>query len=152
LPAFPSKAGIQPATTPDEIMSTQNNTKIVQDAYAAFGRGDIPALLALLADNIDWHAVVGVGPNVPTGGRRTGKGQVQQFFSQLAESVTLTQFEPREFIAERDKVVVLGHYAGVAKKTGRSYQSDWVMVFTIANGKVVHFREYADVLGITAAF
>ena len=133
-------------------MSTQNNTKIVQDAYAAFGRGDVPAILGVVADNVDWHAVVGVGPNVPTGGRRTGRAQVQEFFRQLGESVTFTRFEPREFVAERDKVVALGHYEGVAKKTGRTYKSDWVMVFTIADGKVVQFREYADVVAITAAY
>ena len=68
------------------------------------------------------------------------------------ESVEFKRFEPREFIAERDKVVVLGSYEGVAKKTGRAFKSDWVMVYTIADGKVAHFREYADVVAITAAF
>ena len=105
-----------------------------------------------MADNVDWHAVIGVGPNVPTGGRRTGRAQVQEFFRQLGESVTFTRFEPREFVAERDKVVALGHYEGVAKKTGRTFKSDWVMVFTIADGKVVQLREYADVVAITAAY
>ena len=133
-------------------MSTQNNTKLVQDAYAAFGRGDIPTILGMVADNVDWHAIVGAGPNVPTSGRRTGRAQVQKFFEQLGENTTFTRFEPREFVAERDKVVALGSYEGVAKKTGRTYKSDWVMVFTIANGKVVQFREYADVVAITAAF
>ena len=133
-------------------MSTHDNTKIIQTAYAAFGRGDIPALLNQLSDKVDWQAVVGVGPNVPTGGRRVGHAQVKQFFSQLVESVEFKRFEPREFIAERDKVVVLGSYEGVAKKTGRAFKSDWVMVYTIADGKVAHFREYADVVAITAAF
>jgi ketosteroid isomerase-like protein len=133
-------------------MSTQQNTKIVQEAYAAFGRGDIQAVLGSLADNVDWHAIIGAGPQVPTGGRRMGRAQVEQFFGQLAESVDFKQFEPREFIAERNKVVALGYYDGVAKKTGRPFKSDWVMVFTVANGKIAQFREYADVVNITAAF
>ena len=46
-------------------MSAPTNTQIVQQAYAAFGRGDIPALLSLLAEDVDWHPVYGAGPNVP---------------------------------------------------------------------------------------
>ncbi len=133
-------------------MSAQNNTKTIQEMYAAFGRGDIQTLLDNVTDNVDWQAVVGVGPDVPTGGRRNGRAQVQQFFSQLNESTEFKRFEPREFVAERDKVVALGFYEAVVKKTGRSFKSDWVMVFTLANGKVAHFREYADAVGITAAF
>ena len=133
-------------------MSTQQNTKIVQEAFAAFGRGDIQAVLGTLADNVDWHAIIGAGPQVPTSGRRMGRPEVQKFFGQLAESVDFKQFEPREFIAERNKVVALGYYDGFAKTTGRPFKSDWAMVFTVANGKIAQFREYADVVNITAAF
>ncbi len=115
-------------------MNAQENTKIVRDAYAAFGRGDVAALLGLMADDVDWHAVVGVGPNVPTGGPRRGRGEVGKFFKQVAESIDFKQFEPREFVAERDKVVALGFYHGVARPTGRAFKSDWVMVFTIRAG------------------
>ena len=33
-------------------MSTQDNVKIVQGIYAAFGQGDIPAILNVLADDV----------------------------------------------------------------------------------------------------
>ena len=116
-------------------MSAQENTKLVQDAYAAFGRGDVPALLAMMTDDVDWHAAVGVGPNVPSGGPRHGRDEVGKFFKQVADSIDFKQFEPREFVAERDKVVALGFYHGVARPTGRAFKSDWVMVFTHARGK-----------------
>jgi ketosteroid isomerase-like protein len=127
-------------------MSEHENTKAVQEAYAAFGRGDVKDILSRLSDDIDWEGVVGAGPNVPTRGHRRGHAQVEQFFKQLAESVDFKQFEPREFVAQGDKVVALGHYEGVAKKTGRAF-----MVFTVRGGKVSRFREYADVVAITAA-
>jgi hypothetical protein len=133
-------------------MSEQTNTKIVQDVYAAFGRADIPALLNSLSADIDWQAIVGAGPKVPTAGPRKGQAAVAQFFKDLAGSILFSTFDPREFVAQGDKVVALGHYAGKANKTGRTFASDWVMVFTIKNGKIVHFREYADVVAITAAF
>jgi ketosteroid isomerase-like protein len=133
-------------------MSEHENTKAVQEAYAAFGRGDVKGILSRLSDDIDWEGVVGAGPNVPTRGHRRGHAQVEQFFKQLAEAADFKQFEPREFVAQGDKVVALGHYEAVAKKTGRAFKSDFVMVFTFRGGKVSRFREYADVVAITAAF
>jgi len=133
-------------------MSAQENTKVVQEAYAAFGRGDVQTLLGKMADNVDWHAVVGVGPNVPTGGARRGREQVGKFFAQVAETIDFKQFEPQEFIADADKVVALGHYHGIAKATGRSFDLDFVHVFTLSNGKIVKFREYTDAAAINSAF
>jgi ketosteroid isomerase-like protein len=133
-------------------MTTTANTKVVQEAYAAFGRGDVPALLDMMSDDIDWQAIVGASSKVPSSGRRVGHQEVTKFFSDLAGAVDFERFEPTEFIAERDKVVVLGHYSGTAKGTGRRFASEWVMIFTVRNGKVVHFREFADVAAINAAY
>ncbi len=133
-------------------MSAQDNTRIVQEAYAAFGRGDVQAVIDRLSDDVDWHAIIGASDTVPTSGRRVGKPAVAKFFSDLGGGVDFQQFEPREFIAEGDKVVTLGHYAGTSKTTQRPFSSDWVMVFTVRNGKVVQFREFADVAAINAAF
>ncbi len=133
-------------------MSAQENTKLVQDAYAAFGRRDMKALLGTMSEDIDWHGVIGVGPNVPMAGRRNGHAQVAKFFEAVDANIEFARFEPREFISERDKVVCLGFYSGKAKKTGRSFESEFVMVFTVRNGKVSAFREYMDAGAITAAF
>jgi ketosteroid isomerase-like protein len=133
-------------------MSAHENTKIVQEAYAAFGRGDVKSILDGLSDDVDWHAIVGASDKVPTSGRRVGKPAVTKFFTDLGGAVDFQQFEPREFIAEGDKVVTLGRYTGTSKTTQRQFSSDWVMVFTVRNGKIVHFREFADVAAINAAF
>ena len=67
-------------------------------------------------------------------------------------SIQFQSFEPREFIAQGDKVAVLGHYVGRAKPTGRSFETDWVMIFTLRNGLVTRFIEFADSAGINEAF
>lgn len=131
-------------------MNETNNTKIVQDAYTAFGRGDIPALIAILDPAVEWTAVV--GSRTPTSGTRHGRDGVVEFFQQLAASTEFDRFAPKEFIAQGDKVVVLGHYTGRSKATGRSMASDWVMVFTLRNGLVTQFMEFADSAGINATF
>ena len=54
-------------------MQDEQNTKVVQDAYAAFGRGDVQGILDKLDDRIVWRGVYGAGPHVPTAGERRGK-------------------------------------------------------------------------------
>ena len=133
-------------------MEEAQNTKVVQDAYAAFGRGDIPALLGYMTDDIHWQPVIGTAKHVPFSGERKGKASVAEFFKRVAESEDFQQFEPREFVAQGDKVVAIGHYRAVTKATGKSFESDFVMVFTLRDGKVATFREFTDSAGINAAF
>jgi uncharacterized protein len=132
-------------------MQEAQNTKIVKDAYAAFGRGDIPALLGSFADDINWVGVYGTGPHVPTSGERHGKTAVAEFFKQVAANMNFSRFEPREFIATGDKVVALGHYTA-STPTKKTFDSDFAMVFTLYNGKVTHFQEFCNSAAINAAF
>ena len=133
-------------------MSEAQNTKVVQDAYAAFGRGDIPTLLGYLTDDIHWQPVIGTAKHVPFSGERKGKAAVAEFFKQVSENEEFQLFEPREFVAQGDRVVAIGHYRAVTKSTGRTFDSPFVMVFTLRDGKVATFREFTDSAAINAAF
>ena len=133
-------------------MREAENTKVVQDAYAAFGRGDITTLLGYMTDDIHWQPVIGTAKHVPFSGERKGKASVAEFFRLVAESEDFQQFEPREFIAQGDTVVAIGHYRAVTKATGKTFDADFVMVFTLRDGKVATFREFTDSAGINAAF
>jgi ketosteroid isomerase-like protein len=133
-------------------MSETQNTKVVQDAYAAFGRGDIATLLGYMTDDIEWHPVIGTASHVPFSGARNGKAAVGEFFRQVADSEEFQQFEPREFVAQGDKVVAIGHYRAVTRATARTFEADFVMVFTLRGGKVAAFHEFTDSAGINAAF
>ena len=132
-------------------MQEAHNTKVVQDAYAAFGRGDTQTLLTYFADDIVWNAVYGTGSHVPTAGERRGKAAVAEFFKQVAENVNFSRFEPKEFIATGDKVVALGHYTATTPMK-KSFDSDFAMVFTLRSGKVTHFQEFCNSAAINAAY
>jgi ketosteroid isomerase-like protein len=132
---------------------SEQNKKIVQNAYAAFGRGDIPGVLATLDPNVDWEAVIGADPaTVPTAGARRGVDAVAGFFKALGETTVFEQFEPREFIAEDDQVACIGFYKARVKKTGGVVSSSWVMVFTVRNGRIVRFREWSDSAQVNRAY
>ena len=133
-------------------MNAEQNTAVVKQAYAAFERGDIPQLLALVDENVDWQPVIGAGPEVPTSGRRRGRAEVGRFFDTVGKSLSFSVFSPREFVAQGDKVVALGHYTAKAIPTGGTIDSDWVMTFTLNNGKIVKFSEFTDSAQINRAF
>ncbi len=132
-------------------MQETQNTKVVQEAYAAFGRGDVQGILDRLTDDVIWNGVYGAAAYVPTSGERRGKGAVATFFKQVAEHVNFLTFEPKEFIATGDKVVALGHYTAKTP-TGKSFDSDFAMVFTLRNGTVSHFQEFSDSAAINSAY
>src|SRR5438445_13818952 len=117
-------------------MQEQQNTELVKSAYAAFLRGDVQGVLDTLDDKIVWQPVIGAASDVPTGGERHGKASVAEFFKILGETATFSRFEPREFVAQGDTVVALGHYTAKTS-AGGSFDSDFVMVFTIGAGRVV---------------
>ena len=116
-------------------MSEQENLQIVQAFYLAFGQGDLAAALNTLADNIRWF-IPGPKDAIIFVGRRQGREQVAKLFEKFAEMQEPEEFDPREFIAQGDKVVAMGHYRYRIKATGSSYESDWVHVFAISDGKV----------------
>jgi uncharacterized protein len=132
-------------------MEEARNTTVVQEAYAAFSRGDIQTLLSKLADEIVWTAVYGAGSHVPTAGERRGKAAVAEFFKQVAENVNFSRFEPKEFIATGDKVVALGHYTATTPMK-KSFDSDFAMVFTLRNGQVTRFQEFCNSAAVNAAY
>ena len=132
-------------------MSETDNIKVVQDAYAAFGRGDVQGILDRLDDGIVWKGVYGAGSHVPMAGERRGKAAVTEFFKQVTTHVNFSRFEPREFVATGNKVVTLGHYAAKTS-AGKNFDSDFAMVFTMRNGKVSEFQEFLNTAALNTAF
>lgn len=132
-------------------MQETQNTDVVQAAYAAFAKGDMPALLSHFDDEIYWTGVYGAAPHVPTAGPRRGKTAVAEFFKQVADNVSFSSFEPRRYIATGDTVVALGHYTATTP-IGKGFDSDFAMVFRLRDGKVVEFQEFCNSAAVNAAY
>ncbi len=127
-----------------------NNLEIVQDAYDRFGKGDVAGLITLLSDDVHWE--VPEIENSKFGGKCQGHAAVGDFFESLSADEDLTLFEPREFITEGNRVVVLGRSAATVKPTGRKYETEWVHVFNVSNGLITAFHEFFDNAAATRAF
>ena len=131
-------------------MSERDNVEIVKNAYAAFGRGDVGAVVNACAEDVVW--IIPGAAHVPVAGTFRGRKGVGDFFRTMGENQTPQQFEPREFVAQGDKVVALGHYSWKMNRTGKTYEGDWAHVFTFRDGQVVRFQEFADTAAEAEAY
>lgn len=121
--------------------SMASNLDTIRGAYDAFARGDVPAVLAILAPTVRWTEAEGF----PYGGTYSGPDAVLSgVFMKLGTEWDGYSAVPREFVAEGDTVVALGHYSGTYKKTGRRFSAPFAHVWEFQDGKVVRFRQYTD--------
>jgi len=131
-------------------MTAQENTQIIQNIYAAFGQGNIPAILNALASDVEW--IHTAAPLVPFSGTYRGTQGVGEFFKKLVEHQDTLVFEPREFVAQGETVAVFGSIKGRSKATGKSYETDWAMKWSLQNGKVKKFHHFFDSAIVEEAF
>lgn len=84
-------------------------------------------------------------------GTYEGQTSVANFLEKLNSTVEIEGFEPRDFVAEGDRVLVTGWSRGRVKSTGRMFDNHWVMAFSVRDGKIIKFEEYADTQALAAA-
>jgi ketosteroid isomerase-like protein len=115
---------------------------VVKQAYEAYGRGDLPALLDLIAEKTDWKFIGSA--SLPYAGLRTDRKEVADFFTALAHADQTDVFEPREFIDAGEHVTVLGWTKVTARDTQKTFDSEWVQVITVQDGKITRWRGFAN--------
>ena len=128
-------------------MSIEKNVQTVKDFFAAIGRGDREALLALVAEGIEW---IIPGEDWPLAGTRHGHAGLADLLETASKSIE-TSTEPREFVAQGDRVLVVGVATGKIKATNKPFKDDWVFDITVRNGKVTKIREYIDTQALARA-
>lgn len=114
----------------------------VQAAYAAFGRGDLPALLEMLTDDVSWKFVADRA--APYTGEVRGRGQVGEWFGSVFQADDIQAFEPRRFHAGADHVTVIGWERTAGRASGKVFECDWVHIWTLRDGKVAGFFGILD--------
>jgi ketosteroid isomerase-like protein len=138
-------------TSRRSLMAAEANVEFINDLFAAFGRGDIDYVIDAHADDIVMEAPVSRTSTLPWAGTRTGRRELVEYFEMMAAHVAPEAFHDVVFTASGDRVVVEGSNAGTVLATGKRYDHDWVMVFTIRDGKVSKFRHFYDTGDIEAA-
>ena len=118
----------------------------VKDFFESMRSGDMEALLALCAEDIEW---IIPGESWPLAGTYSGHSGLADLLqkSEMLETST----EPREFVAQGDRVLVIGLAKGKVIATNKTFEDNWVFAITVQNGKLTNIREYIDTQALARA-
>jgi ketosteroid isomerase-like protein len=128
-------------------MTIEKTVQTVKDFFAAIGRGDRKALLALVAEDIEW---IIPGEDWPLAGTYRGHAGLANLLETASKSIE-TSTEPREFIALGDRVLVVGSARGRIKATNKTFEDDWIFAITVRDGRLTNIQEYVDTQALARA-
>ncbi|PTQ64424.1 hypothetical protein C8J45_103272 [Sphingomonas sp. PP-CE-3G-477] len=131
----------------ENTLGTEKNVQTVKDFFAAIGRGDKKSLLALVAEDIEW---IIPGKDWPLAGTFRGHAELADLLETAARSIE-TSTEPREFVAQGDRVLVVGFASGRIKATNKTFEDDWIFAITVRDGRLTSIREYVDTQALAQA-
>lgn len=125
--------------------------RTIQTIYAAFGKGDVPAILENVTGDAEFSFAGGVG-EVPWHGPWRGPDGIRRFFGAISEGVEFQAFEPLSFAAGPDVVAVRLQLAYRVRRSQRTVDEHQVHWWTFRDGKVAsltHFEDTAQVIAAT---
>jgi ketosteroid isomerase-like protein len=122
---------------------------VVKAFYAALGRGDVSALVGLLDDDLEWTEA----ESFPYYGGTWTSAQavVDNLLVPLGRDWDAFSATPREFLTDGPRVVGLGTYSGVYKRTGKSMSAPFAHLWTVVGTKITRFNMYTDTAKVLAA-
>ena len=129
-------------------MSIEENTRIVKDFFAALGRGDRQALLALSAEDIEW---IIPGKDWTLAGTHREHAGLTGLLQKASDATQISYPAPPEFVAQGDRVLVVGFAEGTVKSTNKTFEDHWVFAITVRDRKLTHIREYIDTQALARA-
>ncbi len=122
-------------------MNSEEKKAFVVNTWNAFGKGDIKAAFANMADNVSW-VVPGNMPGVS--GLKRGKDEILKFMSGVSQTFPEgLQSEIRKTFCDGDTVIIELTNRGKVSN-GKSYENEYCFVFELENDKIRRIREYVD--------
>lgn len=131
-------------------INISRNIEIVNKIYEDFAKRNIPEIIKLLDPSVVWGEPE--NPLNPAGGTRYGHEGFLNWLKIGQEAEDILSLEQHQILANQNSVAVVGHTKCRAKKTGKTYSSDFVHLITLKEGKVIRFQEFFDTFAAAEAF
>jgi ketosteroid isomerase-like protein len=141
----------QTSTSTTAPAAVDAKIEAVQRLYAAVGTMDIDAILAELADDVDW-APTGSTDSVPWFGSYRGKEDVVRFFEAIGSNIDIHEFSPLTYTSNDTDVIVPVHWSYTVKATGKRAEMTMQHWWRFQDDKIVYFRGAEDTEQSAAAF
>lgn len=101
----------------------------------------------LLADNVEWW-VAGPKEVLPFAGTWRGLDGIAEFHRLLGQTMRYDRTVVQKYWVDGDEVAAIFVGSGVARVTGRPFESEILRLYTLEKGKIIRVRNYYD----TAAY
>lgn len=131
-------------------MEPQAHVEIVQQLYTAFASRDVAKIVGMLSPDVEWAEPA--NPYNPGGGTRRGHEGFLEWVETGRRSEEILVLEPKKMLVDSDSVAVVGYMKCRAIATGKVYESDFVHLVTLRDGKVIRFQEFFDTFAAGEAF
>ncbi len=129
--------------------ATHPDVATVQAGYAAFGRGDMPALVALFAPDVTWER----GDSDRFAPAYHGVEAVLGYFAESAAlSAGTLKVEPQIYTTDGQGHVVVVSRTRATRPDGRTLEGRDVNVFTVKDGRVAQVQQFVGKSAASAAF
>jgi ketosteroid isomerase-like protein len=135
-------AKIKPKTKENKKMNEQDSKRVAEQLYETFNSGDVEGFLNTFSEDASWHSPE--IENIPLGTNFQGRDKIGEFLTKIDEYEEFLKIEPKEFIAQGNRVVVLGELHVRSKLTDKEHNSGFVHIIEVKDGKAISFLEYFD--------
>src|SRR5262245_43713186 len=117
-----------------------SNVEVIKALYESFAKGDIGAVLGAFDQNIDWQEP----ESLPFENQIGPQAVAENIFSRIIELVPNFAVTPSEIHDEGDVVFGIGTYRGTGAATVKDFQTPFVHVWRLKDGKITGFRTFTD--------
>lgn len=122
------------------MSDTNNPIATVQRIFAAFGAGDLDALLEIVHPDSRW-TYFGAKPRL-TWAEFVGRAEVRKFSEGILKRLEITAFNTEEFIVQGDTVVIFGNESGKVRATGQPFRNEWAQKYVVRDNQITSMAEY----------
>lgn len=125
-------------------MKDNQNIQVIENLYKAFATGDRPTVLGSMNPKIEWNEAESnsladgnpyIGPEAILNGVFARLGANHEYFS--LTDITLHDMSD-------NKVLATLRYDAKNKETGKAYNAQVAHFWSLEEGKIVKFQQYAD--------
>ncbi|MCG8919532.1 nuclear transport factor 2 family protein [Actinokineospora sp. PR83] len=132
-------------------VTVRDTATTIQEFFTRFGAGDVPGMVELFATPVDF-AVAGAEDVVPWTGTRTDHPAVTEFLRIATEDIATEKFDIDKIIVDGQDGVVLGSFAHRITRTGKLFESTFVLHVVVTDGLITKYHMFEDSHGAAQAW
>ena len=120
-----------------------DNVGLARGAYEALARGDVPALLEVLDENVEWHEAEHI-PYWPGGPFIGRQAVLDDVFARIPQDFDNFTVDVQRMVGCGETVLVEARYRATVKTTGKSLDAQVAHIWDFRDGKAVRWQQYSD--------